>query len=142
MNNHKTREREIKSCSLSLCKRMKITSGVCTFWGAISKWLRVRLYVFFQNFTKNFLWLHEVLAMQKICIIRKESIPCGLYCTIPIALFLSIKKYRTHAILLIRHSVFPAFLLKVCFLLFSAYDYKIHQSAFFQPKFVGPYLGQ
>lgn len=92
MNNHKNRKQAIKSCSLSLCKCTKITSGFCMFFEAISKWLRGILYVFFKIFAKIFLWLHKVLAIQKICIIRKESIPCGLYCTIPIALFLSIKK--------------------------------------------------
>lgn len=142
MNNHKNREQEIKSCSLSLCKCPKITLGFCTFFGAIFKVVTRGGVRFFQNFEKNFLWLHKVLAIQKICIIRKESIPCGLYCTIPIALFLAIKKYRTYAILFIRCSVLPAFLLKPWLLFASAYDYKIHQSTFSQPKFVGPYLEQ
>ena len=36
-NDHKNREQEIKSCSLSLCKCLKITRGFCMFFGAIFK---------------------------------------------------------------------------------------------------------
>ena len=54
MDNHTNREQEIKSCSLSLCKCLKITRGFCMFFGAIFKVVTRWVYVFFKISEKIF----------------------------------------------------------------------------------------
>ena len=52
-NDHKNREQEIKSCSLSLCKCLKITRGFCMFFGAIFKVVTRGFVRFFEKNKKN-----------------------------------------------------------------------------------------
>ena len=54
MNNHKKREQEIKSCSLSLCKCLKITLGVLyVFWSDFRSGYE-GFCTFFSKFRKKF----------------------------------------------------------------------------------------